>query len=95
MISTQADFHALLAGLRGQPEIALDCEFHREGRYHPQLCLLQLSTGREVFPVDPFEIDLTPLGEVLADASVLKVFHAAENDLPLLADATGQGGQFV
>jgi ribonuclease D len=90
MISTQTDFHALLGRLRGQQEIALDCEFHREGRYHPLLCLLQLSSGGEVFAIDPFEIDLTPLGEVLADASVLKVFHAAENDLPLLADATGQ-----
>jgi len=90
MISAQADFYALLGRLRGQPEIALDCEYHREGRYFPQLCLVQISSGREVFAVDPFEIDLTPLGEVLADASVQKVFHAAENDLPLLADATGQ-----
>src|SRR3972149_3351428 len=90
MISTQTDFHALLGRLRGQPEIAIDCEFHREGRYYPQLCLMQLPTGGEVVAIDPFKIDLTPLGEVLADASVLKVFHAAENDLPLLADATGQ-----
>lgn len=90
MISTQADFHALLARLRGQPEIAIDCEFHGEGRYYPQLCLVQLSSGGEVVAIDPFKIDLTPLGEVLADASVLKVFHAAENDLPLLADAAGR-----
>lgn len=90
MISTQADFHALLGRLRGQPEIAIDCEFHGEGRYYPQLCLVQLSSGEEVVAIDPFKIDLTPLREVLADASVLKVFHAAENDIPLLADATGQ-----
>jgi len=88
MISTPADFHALLGRLRGQPEIAIDCEFHGEGRYYPQLCLVQLSSGGEVVAIDPFKIDLTPLGEVLADASVVKVFHAAENDLPLLADAT-------
>src|SRR3972149_3284805 len=90
MISTQTDFHALLGRLRGQPEIAIDCEFHREGRYYPQLCLMQLSSGGEVVAIDPFKIDLPPLGEVIADASVLKVFHAAENDLPLLAAATGQ-----
>jgi len=95
MINTQADFHALLGRLRGQPEIAIDCEFHGEGRYHPQLCLVQLSTGGEVVAIDPFKIDLTPLGEVLADASVLKVFHAAENDLPLLADATRQPARSV
>lgn len=90
MISTQADFQALLGRLRGQPQIAIDCEFHGEGRYYPQLCLVQLSSGGEVVAIDPFKIDLTPLGEVLADASVLKVFHAAENDLPLLAHVTGQ-----
>src|SRR3972149_7206283 len=90
MISTQTDFHALLGRLRGQPEIAIDCEFHREGRYYPQLCLMQLSSGGEVVAIDPFKIDLTPFGEVLADASVLKVFHAAENDLPLLAAAPGR-----
>lgn len=90
MISVQADFHALLGRLRGQPEIAIDCEFQREGWYYPQLCLMQLSSGGEVVAIDPNEIDLTPLGEVLADVSVLKVFHAAENDLPLLAHATGQ-----
>lgn len=95
MISTQADFKALLGRLRGQSEIAIDCEFHGEGRYHPQLCLVQLSAGGELHAIDPFEIDLTPLGEVLADASVLKVFHAAENDIPLLAEATGQPVQNV
>jgi len=89
IISTQADFNALLGRLKGEPEIALDCEYHREGRYYPLLCLVQLSAGGEAVAVDPFEIDLAPLGEILADPSVLKVFHAAENDLPLLADATG------
>ncbi len=89
MISVQADFNVLLGKLQNKSEIGLDCEFHREGRYHPQLCLVQLSSGKEVFAIDPFEIDLTPLGTVLADPSVLKVFHAAENDLPLLANATG------
>jgi ribonuclease D len=89
MISTDADLRALLERLRGRAEVSLDCEFHREGRYHPQLCLVQLSSGEEMAALDPFEVDLSPLGEVLADASVVKLFHAAENDLPLLADATG------
>lgn len=90
MIDTQADFHALVGRMRSQPEIAIDCEFHGEGLYYPRLCLVQLAAGEEVVAIDPFKIDLTPLGEVLAGASVLKVLHAAENDLPLLAAATGQ-----
>ncbi len=95
MISTQADLKVLLGKLRGQSEIAIDCEFHGEGRYYPLLCLVQLSAGGEMHAIDPFEINLTPLGKVLADASVLKVFHAAENDIPLLVKATGQPVQNV
>lgn len=90
MIATQSDFHALLGRMRSQPEIAIDCEFHGEGLYYPKLCLVQLAAGDDLVAIDPFKIDLTPMGEVLADASVLKVLHAAENDLPLLAAATGQ-----
>jgi ribonuclease D len=89
MINAQVDFDALLGRLRGVSEIALDCEFQSEGRYYPRLCLLQLSGGGELTAIDPFTIDLTPLGEMLGDASVLKLFHSAENDIPLLARATG------
>ena len=90
MISTQADLRALVGRLRGQSTIAVDCEFHGEGRYHPELCLVQLASGGEAVAIDPLELDLAPLGEVLADPSAVKVFHAAENDIPLLAKATGQ-----
>lgn len=89
MIRTQADLHALVARLRNQPEIAIDCEFHGEGRYHPELCLVQLASAGEAVAMDPFELDLAPLGEILAGPSVVKVLHAAENDIPLLAKATG------
>ena len=89
MINTQADLEALIGRLRNQSEIAVDCEFHGEGRYYPELCLVQISSGGEAAAVDPFNLDLAPLGEVLADSSVAKVFHAAENDIPLLAKATG------
>ncbi|MBX0328474.1 HRDC domain-containing protein [Oscillochloris sp. ZM17-4] len=90
IIDTQADFLALLDRLRGQPELAIDCEFQREGRYHPLLCLVQIAAGDDIVAIDPFAIDLAPLGDVLADPSVLKVLHSAENDIPLLASATGQ-----
>ena len=89
MISTQEDLRSLVGRLRNQSGIAVDCEFHGEGRYYPELCLVQLASGAEAVALDPFELDLAPLGEVLADASVVKVLHAAENDIPLLAKATG------
>lgn len=90
MISTQAELLALVGRLRGLTEIAVDCEFHGEGRYHPELCLVQVASSSEAAALDPFALDLSPLGEVLANPSVVKVFHAAENDIPLLAKATGR-----
>jgi ribonuclease D len=90
VITSQAEFHALLERLRGHSEIAIDCEFQREGQYYPRLCLVQIAFGHEAVAIDPFKIDLAPLGEALADNSVLKVLHAAENDLPLLSRVTGR-----
>jgi ribonuclease D len=89
MISEQAEFEALLRRLDGVRELALDCEFHTEGRYHPLLCLVQVAGGGELATVDPFQVDLRPLGAPLADESVVKLFHAGENDIPLLVTATG------
>jgi ribonuclease D len=91
VIATQTDLRALAGRLRTRPEIAIDCEFHGEGRYYPELCLVQISSGEEdAVAVDPLALDLAPLGEVLADPSIVKVCHAAENDIPLLARATGR-----
>lgn len=90
MIRTDAELRALVERLRGVTEIALDCEFHRERRYYPRLCLVQIAFAGEAVAIDPFAVDLAPLGAVLADPSVVKVLHAAENDLALLADTTRQ-----
>jgi ribonuclease D len=89
MIRTQAELEALIGRLRRHDQLAVDCEFHSEGTYHPRLCLVQLHGGEEAAAIDPFEVDLRPLGALLADAEVQKVLHAAETDLQLLARATG------
>jgi len=88
MITHQRDLTALLDRLQGVDEVALDCEFEQEGRYAPELCLVQIAGGGELEALDPFEVDLAPLGGLLADESVVKLFHAGENDIPLLARAT-------
>jgi ribonuclease D len=88
MITHQQDLLALLDRLRGAPEVALDCEFEQEGRYTPELGLVQVAGAGELAAIDPIALDLAPLGGLLADASVVKLFHAGENDIPLLARAT-------
>jgi ribonuclease D len=90
MIRTAADFRRMLSRISAGMEIYLDCEFQGERHYFPKLCLVQLLANGEAHALDPFELDLTPLGEVLADRSIVKVFHSAQNDIPLLVRATGK-----
>lgn len=62
--------------------VAVDIESNGFFRYHERICLVQLSSGDTAFLVDPLAIeDLRPLGELLGDLSVEKVFHAGDYDL--------------
>lgn len=90
MIETRERLLALVERIRGAGEIALDCEFHGEGRYYTKLCLVQIAGGDEIAAIDPLAVDLAPLGELLADPSIVKLFHSGQNDIPLLARATGE-----
>jgi ribonuclease D len=94
IVSSRPDLEALVDRLRSVSQIAIDCEFQGEGRYHPLLCLVQLyfeENGQGVgLVIDPFEVDLEPLGEILADEHIEKLFHSGENDIPLLVRATGR-----
>lgn len=70
--------------------LALDTEFLREKTYYPKVCLIQAATDDEVWIIDPLAIrDLTPLGELLEDEAMMKVFHAATQDIEILLRVTG------
>ncbi len=71
-------------------ELALDTEFVFERTYFPRLGLIQVAAGGEAALVDPVAIrDLAPLGALLADPGLGKVLHAAGQDGPVLARASG------
>jgi len=63
----------------------------REHTYWPILCLVQVGGPDESVIIDPMAegIDLTPLYDVLTDQNVLKVFHAARQDVELFHHLTG------
>ena len=69
-----------------RPIVAVDTEFVWVKTYHPQLGLVQLSCdGGENALVDPLAItDRGPLKALLENESVVKVFHEAASDLPIL-----------
>ena len=71
--------------------VTIDTEFIREKTYWPRLCLVQVATPDEAAVIDTLAsgIDLTPLYELLANANVLKVFHAARQDVEIFVHLTG------
>jgi ribonuclease D len=76
--------------LSQQPAIGLDTEFMRERTYFARLCLLQLSLGSRCLCVDTLALpDLQALRATMSDRRIIKVLHAARQDLEVLAPATG------
>jgi ribonuclease D len=65
--------------------VAVDTEFMRERTYWPELCVVQLGGAHEIAVVDAQAegLDLSPLGRLLAEPSVTKVFHAARQDVEI------------
>ena len=74
------------------PYITVDTEFIREKTYWPRLCLVQVGTPDEAVAIDALAdgIDLQPLYDLLADGAVLKVFHAARQDVEIFVNLTGK-----
>ncbi|HAA93463.1 MAG: ribonuclease D [Rhodospirillaceae bacterium] len=70
---------------KGTPFLTVDTEFMRERTYYPILCLIQIGGADEAVIIDPLAdgIDLTPLYDLMRDNSILKVFHAARQDMEI------------
>jgi ribonuclease D len=71
--------------------IAVDTEFMRDKTYWPQLCLVQIAGPTEAAAIDPLAsgIDLAPLFRLMAEPRVLKVFHAARQDIEIFVNLAG------
>jgi len=72
-----------------RPYVTVDTEFLRERTYYSKLCLIQLAyqddAGDDACIVDPLVegLSLAPLYDLFADVGVVKVFHAARQDLEI------------
>src|SRR5437588_1486506 len=76
---------------KGTSFVAVDTEFMRERTYWPILCLVQIAGPEEAVAVDALApgIDLAPLLALMADRSILKVFHAARQDIEIIFNLSG------
>ena len=95
-LSTESELAALCETAKATGRLALDTEFHRERRYFPQLALLQLAAGDTRVLLDPLlGLDLSCLGAVLADSTVVKVLHSPAQDLEIFYFRFGQTSRNV
>ncbi|MEM6603929.1 MAG: ribonuclease D [Pseudomonadota bacterium] len=86
LVQTDEELEACLDDISGSKTLFLDTEFMRERTYYPEFCLLQLYVGGEnVYLIDPLskKMDISPLLELLKNEAILKVFHAARQDLEI------------
>ena len=84
-ITTTAELAGFCRKLKGQPFVAVDTEFMRETTYWPKLCLIQAAAPNAHAVIDPLAegMDLEPFLEILRDEAILKVFHAARQDVEI------------
>jgi ribonuclease D len=86
MITTTEALAAFCARLAAHEFVTVDTEFLRETTYWPELCLIQMAGPEDQGIVDPLAegLDLKPFFELMADTSVVKVFHAARQDIEIM-----------
>ena len=72
--------------------MTVDTEFHRETTFWPVLCVVQLASVDEAMAIDALApgLDLSPLFELMANPAVVKVFHAARQDVEIFWKLSGQ-----
>jgi len=92
LISTTEEVEAACARMARKDYVTVDTEFHRETTFWPQLCVVQIASDDEALAIDALapELDLSPVYDLMADTSVVKVFHAARQDVEIFWKHTGR-----
>ncbi len=84
-IDNQTDLEHYIRSWKQESLLAVDTESNNLYVYQEQVCLIQISTRKQDFIIDPLQIDdLSALNEIFAAPRIQKVFHAAEYDLMAL-----------
>jgi ribonuclease D len=86
LITTTSELAAVCSRMAAHPFVTVDTEFLRETTYYPLLCVAQMASPEEAVVVDTLAagIDLAPFYALMADEKVMKVFHAARQDIEIV-----------
>ncbi|CAE7470485.1 unnamed protein product, partial [Symbiodinium necroappetens] len=86
MVRTEEELKEMVEEIKGTcigQEIAVDVEHHDFRSFRGFVCLIQVSTRKKDFLIDPFDIfeQLHMLNEVFSDPRIVKVLHGADRDV--------------
>lgn len=89
-IDTQQALEACCQQFQHSRFLCIDTEFHRETTYYPELALIQLGDEQHTVCIDPLPLkDFQPLLELFSNTNIIKVFHAAGQDLEIFHNDFG------
>jgi ribonuclease D len=86
LIATTDELAAVCSRMAKHPFVTVDTEFLRETTYYPLLCVAQMASPDEAVVIDALAtgIDLAPFFALMANENVIKVFHAARQDIEIV-----------
>lgn len=86
MIETTAQLEEACRALAKSAFVTVDTEFLRETTFWPELCLIQIASPDLEVLIDPLAsgLSLKPFFDLMADTNVVKVFHAARQDIEII-----------
>lgn len=93
LVADPAQVEAIASAARSGGWLALDLEFMTEGRYVPELSLVQVGWGDidepNVAAIDPLHVEIAPIVALVSDPAIDLVIHSAQADLALLGALHG------
>jgi len=91
LITTTDELASACTRLASHPFVTVDTEFLRETTYYPLLCVAQTACSDEAVVIDALApgIDLAPFFDLMGNERVLKVFHAARQDIEIVWHRAG------
>jgi ribonuclease D len=91
LITKQDELNSVIARFEAAEFVTVDTEFIRETTYWPELCLIQIATPGTSALIDPLspEIELEPFFRLMANEKIVKVFHAARQDIEIIFNRGG------
>jgi ribonuclease D len=86
IVTTTEGLKRLCQELSRDSFVTVDTEFMREQTFWPELCLIQIAGAEREAIIDPLAegLSLKPFFDLMANKKVVKVFHAARQDLEII-----------